>query len=545
MPEQVIRVMTPVKARWDILTSRQKIQLVSATLLLLLALALFLFFTFRTTWVTLYANRDFTEISQVQAALDAEGIRNRPSPDWSSIEVPARNRTQATRVVHSNVAIAPSLTLHDAIDLTGLGTTEAERAQILLSSAQSDIEQVLIGMDGIVGASVNITPAERNLMLRPNQPQAGMGVMITTTRSFSQAEGRRMAELLRTMVLGLDLENITITDQHLNPIFMGGMTPESDSAMDVLNHRMRTEARILDSIEAAFTHSFDDVTVMGRFGYQDRIEQEERILVRTAPDGTDDGLPTFMQTSQSDAEGMLGINWGPGLGANMQASPAYQLGDPSLARASARDRTVSFDHNIHEIHTIRGPGEMEPERSNIAVMALRNTFIYETTFFERNPEATIEDWWYLEDTTPGSVLIADDPEVEMLRTWIALSTGLPIENIGVTITERFIFVPEETTPLPIPTIIMLAVLLLLIAMLIIALLARRKEEEEEEVEPELSVEDLLATTQLEEAKDEEARLKEIDYETENEIKKQIDKFVNEKPEAVAALLRNWLNAEEW
>jgi flagellar M-ring protein FliF len=92
---------------------------------------------------------------------------------------------------------------------------------------------------------------------------------------------------------------------------------------------------------------------------------------------------------------------------------------------------------------------------------------------------------------------------------------------------------------------MLAVLLLLIAMLIIALLARRKEEEEEDVEPELSVEDLLATTQLEEAKDEEQRLKEIDYEQENEIKKQIDKFVNEKPEAVAALLRNWLNAEEW
>jgi flagellar biosynthesis/type III secretory pathway M-ring protein FliF/YscJ len=29
------------------------------------------------------------------------------------------------------------------------------------------------------------------------------------------------------------------------------------------------------------------------------------------------------------------------------------------------------------------------------------------------------------------------------------------------------------------------------------------------------------------------------------VKKHIEKFINEKPDAVAALLRNWLNIEEW
>ena len=39
-------------------------------------------------------------------------------------------------------------------------------------------------------------------------------------------------------------------------------------------------------------------------------------------------------------------------------------------------------------------------------------------------------------------------------------------------------------------------------------------------------------------------LPEIEIEEKSEVKKQIDKFVKKKPEAVAQLLRNWL-ADEW
>ena len=58
------------------------------------------------------------------------------------------------------------------------------------------------------------------------------------------------------------------------------------------------------------------------------------------------------------------------------------------------------------------------------------------------------------------------------------------------------------------------------------------------MEPELSVEDLLATTQ------EESRLDEIELDDKSETRILIEKFVDENPEAVASLLRNWIN-EEW
>ena len=60
-----------------------------------------------------------------------------------------------------------------------------------------------------------------------------------------------------------------------------------------------------------------------------------------------------------------------------------------------------------------------------------------------------------------------------------------------------------------------------------------------ETEPELSVEDLLATT-----KENEENLEEIELSDKSETRKMIEKFVDENPEAVAMLLRNWIN-EDW
>ena len=39
-------------------------------------------------------------------------------------------------------------------------------------------------------------------------------------------------------------------------------------------------------------------------------------------------------------------------------------------------------------------------------------------------------------------------------------------------------------------------------------------------------------------------IQKISYEEQSEVKKQIEKFVKEKPESVAQLLRNWLS-DEW
>ena len=64
-----------------------------------------------------------------------------------------------------------------------------------------------------------------------------------------------------------------------------------------------------------------------------------------------------------------------------------------------------------------------------------------------------------------------------------------------------------------------------------------KREKQPEQEEELEVEDLLQSMQ-------ESELEDIDLTEVSETRKMIEKFVDENPEAVANLLRNWLN-EDW
>ena len=77
-----------------------------------------------------------------------------------------------------------------------------------------------------------------------------------------------------------------------------------------------------------------------------------------------------------------------------------------------------------------------------------------------------------------------------------------------------------------------------------------RREREEEIADEVTVEDLL---QAQARKEEEAQveqevteqtLDDIAYSDKSEARMVIEKFVEEKPEAAAALLRNWLN-EDW
>jgi len=77
------------------------------------------------------------------------------------------------------------------------------------------------------------------------------------------------------------------------------------------------------------------------------------------------------------------------------------------------------------------------------------------------------------------------------------------------------------------------------ALLIFVIIRGTSPVEVTELEPELSVEGLLATT-----KEDEKGLEEIEMGEKSETRAMIEKFVDENPEAVAMLLRNWIN-EDW
>ena len=82
-----------------------------------------------------------------------------------------------------------------------------------------------------------------------------------------------------------------------------------------------------------------------------------------------------------------------------------------------------------------------------------------------------------------------------------------------------------------------ALIVIILALLAIVVIKSMKGEKSSEEPEELSVETLLQSNP-------EPALDDIELEESSETKRLIEKFVDENPEAVANLLRNWLN-EGW
>ena len=121
---------------------------------------------------------------------------------------------------------------------------------------------------------------------------------------------------------------------------------------------------------------------------------------------------------------------------------------------------------------------------------------------------------------------------------LAMATGVSANNISVMGYEVPKFVEKVDTSRGIADYLMIILAVLIIALLIYVVIRGTAPVKVSEEEPELSVEQLLATTK------ENQSIEDIEFSDKSETRRMIEKFVDENPEAVAQLLRNWLN-DEW
>ncbi|MBO5550829.1 MAG: flagellar M-ring protein FliF, partial [Lachnospiraceae bacterium] len=123
---------------------------------------------------------------------------------------------------------------------------------------------------------------------------------------------------------------------------------------------------------------------------------------------------------------------------------------------------------------------------------------------------------------------------------VAAATGIPLANIQIVAYDEPVFVPAEgglVSPTNIFIIVLIILILGLLAFVVIRSMRAERKAEEEESE-ELQLDTLLQSTQ------DATELEEIDSETKSETRLLIEKFVDDNPDAVANLLRNWLT-EDW
>ena len=161
-------------------------------------------------------------------------------------------------------------------------------------------------------------------------------------------------------------------------------------------------------------------------------------------------------------------------------------------------------------------------------------------------EETLESQGALDNMTFDEYVDANSNVTEQqvptdLPQLVAAATGITENNIQIRVVEKPVFEAKEASSFGdnVTNYLMVILTVLIAGLLIFVIIKGTSPVEVTEMEPELSVEDLLATTQ-----DNAQTLEEIELEDKSDTRIMIEKFVDENPEAVALLLRNWIN-EDW
>ncbi|MDR3240121.1 MAG: hypothetical protein LBT44_08560 [Clostridiales bacterium] len=547
MNERLQGILNRLTDRWKDLEKNQKFRLLGIVAVFLLLLGLTIFLTMRTKMQVLVNNRDLTVIADMRSALNDAGIKNKVVNGGRGVAVDEK------KVIDAQVLIAQqglledtqgnSFTYLDALNYSGMGTTETIKKENMKKVKESELSSALRHFEGIHKAVVNLTVPDDNYYFEKPTGDARASVVLTVTQTLDKTQSLQVARFICASVDGLTMDNIEISDQNYNIVY-SGLQETSGGAGTQYDQELLRKSEIEMKIKVSLAPLFDAVTVINdnlKFNWNKSVETSDILAPPLV--GSDMGLVTRESTEKRASTNVNANTMSePGVAANDQMTASYQGGAGGNSSANAKKSDMEYAFNRTQRTVESATGDLNASDSTIAVMVYRNQIYDQNALAGSGAIKSQNDWEELKASTRENLM---DIDFQPIKDIIAKGTGIISDNISVNGYTVPVFVDAQKRAMNLQQILMFSILALFILMLAYGLIQRAQPAEITEIEPALSVEDLLVSTHMDERiQTEVEKLQEIDYTKDSEAKKMIEKFVSERPEAVAQLLRNWLN-DNW
>ncbi len=538
MQEKIQSFLNKVIDKWKSFEKSQKIKIIVIAAVLVAVLGATVYLTLRPRMYTIINNQDGMTILAAQSALNDANIPNQIINNGTGLQVTEGDVGNARLQLETkNVFSGKKFTYYDALEYSTMGTTDIIKNENLKKAKQTELETMISKMNGIIGADVQLViPGDTNFFLPDNKATAS--VLLETEGQLDPGQAETVARLVQRSVKNLELENIEITDQNYNMLFSGVAIQTNGGLKTQFDAEMLMKGAIETQIKKAARPIYDETNTIFNLAFNwDKIQEQSKLYSNPLGDENASGLVDAEKINKQNIEG-TNPNAEPGLGANNQQTPGYQTQDGGTSTASINEREANYIYNVVEQIKEGQIGNVLNKDSSIAVFVYRYSN-FDEAYMTQNDRLNGQTWTDFKSATKPTEFAVDDAFITSLK----IGTG--IDNLSVVGYDVPVFVDKEVQPIAIQQIAILVILALLILLLAYGLLRKTQPDEVTEIEPELSVEDLLVSSQLDERQESETeKLRDIELGLESEVKRQINKFVDEKPDAVAQLLRNWLN-EDW
>ncbi len=534
MLERLKQIPKRLQEFWKKYSAKQRAIIVSTLAVVVLALIILIVILNRTQYVKLLTFDDTATAKSAMALLTENGIENRLAVDDRTVEVNQKQKQDAVlALADSDIVAEDRFTLENLLN-TDLSTTSSDKNRNNHLYIQSELKAELEKWDGINKASVIYFPADNSHSILKDQKEIGASVMLTINDKFDiSTTPTSVATAVAYAIGNSTTDKIKVIDQHGRLLFGGGSTDG-----DALN--MESALSYEKMVEKWYTDKMVELATINGYYYAEVVPHLDVNMEKTsimfteyiAAEGLEQGLYDSYTRIESENQGASGDI--PGTDSNDE--PDYYLETSSTGNSSYMEEHYNFKPSERVTQTIRNSPFINHETSSLAI-TLRKTVqiseesleeegLLEGTTFERYAETHA-------DITPMEV---SDELVQLFSD----ASGIPTQNITINAyTEPFYIARTEEEGMDYSLILEILLAALIVGLLLFVVFRAMKPAEVVETEPELSVERLLATTR------ENQSLEDIEFGEKSETRKMIEKYIDENADAVAALLRNWLNDDGW
>lgn len=530
MNERVKTVTKKIVDFWNKYTKKQKGLIISITATVIIALVILTLVLKKTTYEELITCDDTVSAASVTETLSGNSIAYETSNDGLTILVDSDKLIDATYLIAQEGLTATGYTMDSYIENMGFSTTSEDRERLYQKYLEDKIKDTVESFDYVKNAYVQMTVPSNKLSVLDADEQTFVAVKLTLKGAMPQGAADSMAKYLSTAVGNSDTSNITIIDSNGNTLFEGQELSGSAGSMtttvrNLIYDRFYDETVQKVSKALATTQMFNTITVSPNLD----VSFEKVDVVDTKYYNDDNVLYSDYNYEQTGGSTTGGV---PGTDSNDDDSTYY------LQNADGTSASLTINKNEYAVsstvtHKEGEQGTLNKNNSSIAVVVNKN-IIYNYDTLEAAGE--------LDDVTWDEYKAAHSEIVELdvpngLVAMISDTTGIPEESITILSYQVPLFEEAEDNGSVINNVLPIVLAVVILLLLGFVVWRSLRPVEVNELEPELSVEELLSATK-------DNQVENIDIEEKSETRKAIEKFVDENPESVALLLRNWLN-DDW
>lgn len=538
MMDQLIAIKDKILEFWNKYTTKQKTIIVCVIAAIFFALVLLGYFLTRPVYRELVTLGGETA-SEFAEALDGAGIdyeKNSDSNGNTEFKVEQSQYSDAVLLMGANKVTTEGMSWDEALD-TDMTTSKAEKDTRATLALQTSIRTGLLTFDGVEDATVYLNRPTDDGTIYATKQETAVSVSLQMAKGYemSSETAVALAYYLANAVGNQTTDNIILTDTTGTLLYgakedntLGGSVSSSSEYVEKLRN---TFAKNVSNM--LLKAGYDDVQIGSSHIVFNMDKITELVETYTTNEGQDQGL--YSSSYNYKSTGSSGSGGPPGTDSNGDVTDTMiSTGGTSSSETTLDKYNYLPNKTVQNIeHEV---GAVQPDESSIAIVLTQYNVVKEESL---EAQGLLNDISFEDYVDQNSAVTTLEVPAEIVQL-VAAATGIATNNISIQAVQKPVYEAKEETAFGdnISNYLMIILAVLIAALLIFVIIRGTSPVEVTELEPELSVEDLLATTQEEEA------LEEIEMGEKSETRILIEKFVDENPEAVASLLRNWIN-EDW